>query len=288
MKRTLLLLIQLILPVVLLISCKEENLINAGSRPNANNPNTPGTTTNPSTPNSTTKCYLKSISGKEDFGNYSSSFSYNAKNLLEKEEGDGQTTLCVYDASNRISKITHTDGNAVEIFSYEYDSKGNITKAKYTSTDALLDLPFQEFIYTTNSKGQVEKVTAVTSDEKIEFNLEYDAKSNLKKIILNADKKETILENVSFDDKSNIYANTGLSKVNIPIIIIGSVFGENLSYFLNTNNILSDKTLSVFSTNTTTYKYEYTKDGFPSKMSYIRKVDTDTEKGEEAYSYDCK
>ena len=160
MKRTLLLLIQLILPVVLLISCKEENLINAGSRPNANNPNTPGTTTNPSTPNSTTKCYLKSISGKEDFGNYSSNFSYNAKNQLEKEEGDGQTTLCVYDASNRISKITHTDGNAVEIFSYEYDSKGNLV-----SKTLSFDTAAMVFLYRYNDLGQLKTAVIYTSGE---------------------------------------------------------------------------------------------------------------------------
>ena len=164
-----------------------------------------------------------------------------------------------------------------------------------TTVQVSKNTPFEvlikEYILTNNAAGQVTKVVGVTKDGNIEFTLEYDAKSNLKKIIVLASgKKETLFENLTFDDKTNIYANTGLGKVHIPFVLIGSFFGINLSYYMNTNNVLTDSRVSAFSTDivTTVYTYTYAKEGQPSKMSFVETQGKDKTTGSSTFTYNCK
>ncbi len=257
------------LPLILLISCEEENLINAGSKNTSST--TPGTTTPGTT--TTSKCYVKDITETSGQDTYKTQFTYNAKNFIEKTNNDGVITSYDYDASSRVTKQTIIDGAATETYSYTYDSKGNISNIKYLAKNTPFNILISEYIVSSNANGQITKVTAVTEDGNVDFLFEYDSKNNIKKLIVSADgQKETLIENLTFDDKSNAFANASLGNVEIPYIIIGAFFGQNLTYYMNKNNILTDKFIGIFATEhtTTTYKYEYTKEGFPSKMTYTK------------------
>lgn len=278
-----------ILPFTLLISCEEENLINGGSKSTSNPTSTTGTITTGTTTSS--KCYVKDITEVIGKDTYKTQFTYNTKNLLEKANNDGAITTYEYDANSRVTKQTVVDGTATETYSYTYDSKGNITNIKYVAKNTPIDIFVKEYIITSNSSGQITKVTAVTEDGNVDFLFEYDSKNNVKKLIISANgKKETLIENVMFDDKSNAFLNASLGKVNIPFVIVGAFFGENLTYFMNNNNVLTDKIVGVFTPEaaTTTYKYEYTKEGFSSKMTYVKIIGKDQETGSNSYTYNCK
>lgn len=272
-------------------SCEEEQLIvkGDGTTSGTSGGSTSGSTTGPTS--SSSKCFIKEIIETEDGEKYKNAFTYNAKNLLTSLNQDGAVSTYEYDANNRITKLTMVDGVAVETFTYTYDSKGNMNNIKYSSKNTQISLSVSEYILTSNASGQVTQVTAVNKEDgNIDFLFEYD-KNNLKKISASAGgKKETLLENLTFDTKTSVYANAGLSKAAIPFIIIGLYFGENLTYFMNVNNILTDKVTGVFTGGaaTTTYKYEYTKENVPSKMTYIQVDGTDKYEGSATYSYDCK
>ncbi len=289
MKKPLLLLIISTALLFSLNSCEEENLIAGASTNTGNTTNNPTTGTNTGT--NTPKCYLREVIEVENGDRYTTKLTYNTKNILEKTDNDGAITSYEYDGSGRVSKQIIADGTATETYSYSYDSKGNMTNIKYTAKNTSFNLFITEYKITTSASGQISKVEAVTEDGNVDFLLEYDAKNNIKKVIVDADgRKSTLIENISFDDKSGAYTNAGLKKVEIPFIIVGAFFGENLTYYMNTNNVLSDKTLGVFNTEivNTTYKYEYTKDNLPSKMTFIQIDGTDKYEGSATYSYDCK
>ncbi len=275
-------------------ACEEENLI-SGSTKSTNGTTTPiatpPTTTPPTTTPTGTKCYIKDESGVIDGATYKSVYTFNAKNLLEKVDNDGAINTYGYDANGRITSITIVDGAATETFTYVYDTKGIITNVKYTAKNTPFEVFIKDYTFTSNAAGQVTKVIAATKDGNLEFTLEYDAKSNLKKIIVVVGgTKETLFENLSFDDKPNVYANAGLGKVNIPFLLIGAFFGQNLSHYMNTNNVLTDSRISPFSDDPikTVYTYTYTKEGQPSKMSYVETTGKEKTTGSSNYSYTCK
>ena len=290
MNKKLRLLLIVILSLTLLISCEEENLINGGSKSTSTTvTSTTGTTTTGTTTSS--KCYVKDITEVIGKNTYKTQFTYNTKNLLEKANNDGAITTYDYDASSRVTKQTVVNGTATETYSYTYDSKGNITNIKYVAKNTPIDIFVKEYIITSNTSGQITKVIAVTEDVNVDFLFEYDSKSNVKKLIVSVNgKKETLIENVMFDDKSNAFLNANLAKVNIPFVIVGAFFGENLTYFMNNNNVLTDKIVGVFTPEvaTTTYKYEYTKEGFSSKMTNVKIIGKDQETGVNTYTYNSK
>jgi hypothetical protein len=63
-----------------------------------------------------------------------------------------------------------------------------------------------------------------------------------------------------------------------------------MTNLFNANNILSDNVISFFSgdAEVSNYEYGYTAEGYPSKMTVIRKYDGDTTTEEETYKYNCK
>jgi len=269
-------------------SCEEENLISGASTNTGNTTNNPTTGTN--TGSTTTKCYVKEVIEMEDGETYKNKLAYNTKNLLTTSDQDGALSTYEYDANNRVTKLTQVDGQGVETYLYAYDSKGNMTNIKYSANNTAITLFITEYKLTTNSSGQVSQITAVSEDGNIDFTIEYE-KNNIKRLIASADgQKATLIENVTFDTKTNVFANAGLVKANIPFIIIGAIFGENLTKFVNTNNVLTDKLIGIFSTEpvTTTYKYEYNKDNLPSKMTYLQIDGKDKYEGSATYTYDCK
>lgn len=293
MKKTLLSVIIATLSTFTLLSCGDESgmLANPDATVNPSDPN--GNPGNPSNPNNTPKCYVSEIKNTEDGQSYITKFTYNSKNLLETKDEDGFVTKYQYDANNRITKMIMDDSGVgtVETFSYEYDGKGNMSKVKYDSEGGTAEILVSEYIYTTNAKGQVEKIQAISPDGPIDMILEYDANNNIKKIsATDGAQKITLLENLKFDTKSNVYTNTNLSKAYLPHIILTTLFGINMTYLFNANNILSDSVISFLSgeAEVSTYEYLYTKEGLPSKMTATRKYDGETTKEEETYTYTCK
>src|SRR6218665_114341 len=203
MKKTLLLVIIAALSTFILLSCGKEDIMlaNPNGSTNPSNPNgNPGTPTNPN--NNTPKCYVSEIKNTEDGNSYITKFIYNSKNLLETKDEDGFVTKYEYDANSRITKMV-IEGDGIETFTYEYDSKGNISKVKYNVSESTqFKLVVDEFKFTFNAKGQVEKIEAVSEEDPLDFLLEYDAKNNIKKIIASGGgQKFTLLENVKFEDR---------------------------------------------------------------------------------------
>jgi YD repeat-containing protein len=283
MKKTLLLVIIATLSTCILLSCgKEDELANPKGSTNPNG--------NPGNPSEKSKCYITELRTSEKGETHTTTFTYNAKNLLEsKNDDDGKTTY-EYDANNRITKM-NLNSLGVETFTYEYDSKGTMTKIKYDEKDAELSIDISEYILSTNAKGQVDKVQGVTSDGPLNFLLEYDAKGNITKVIMDDEgDKYTLIQNLKFDDKSNVYLNLNLAKAHIPHVIVGALFGVNTTFLVNINNVLSDTVISFIFGDVvnTTYDYGYTTEGFPSKMTSQSKVSGETQKTEETYIYTCK
>lgn len=288
MKKLLLLLALSTVSLLTLDSCEEENLIAGASTNTGSTTNNPTTGTN--TGSTATKCYIKEIIEIEDGETYKNKLAYNTKNLLTTSDQDGALSTYEYDANNRVTKLTQVDGQGVETYTYTYDSKGNMTNIKYAAKNTPITLFVTEYKLTTNASGQISQLTAVTEDGNIDFIFEYD-KNNIKKLIASANgEKSTLIENLTFDTKTNVFANAGLMKANIPFIIIGAIFGENMTKFVNANNVLTDKQISIFSPDaiTTTYKYEYTKENLPSKMTYLQTDGKDKYEGSATYTYECK
>ncbi|RYU95567.1 hypothetical protein [Emticicia agri] len=292
MKKTLLSVIIATLSTFALLSCDDEGGMLANPAGiNSSDPNgNPGNPNNPNNPNTTPKCYVSEIKNTEDGTSYVTKFTYNSKNLLEsRDETDGKTSF-EYDANNRITKM-NLNSPGIETFTYEYDSKGNMSKIKYFAEGGVLEIDISEYLLTTNAKGQVTKVQAIGEDGALDFFFEYDANNNITKIIFDdGEDKYTLVQNLKFDNKSNAFLNTNLSKAHIPHIIIGALFGVNTTSLFNTNNVLSDSAFSFFQGEevTTTYDYGYTAEGFPSKMTAMRKSGGETQKEETTYIYTCK
>lgn len=286
MKKKLLLVIIATLPALMLLSCGKEDVIladpNGGSKPT--DPNSGG--------NNAKKCYVSEMKFTEDGVVKITKFNYNSKNLLEsREESDGKTTF-EYDANNRITKM-NLYSKGIENFTYEYDSKGNMSKIKYYAEGAEIVVGISEYILSTNAKGQVDKIKAISTEDEETFDLflEYDANNNITKLILDdGEEKLTLIQNFKFDNKSNIFLNTNLSKAHIPHVILGAFFGVNTTSLFNANNVLSDSAFSFFTNEeiTTTYDYGYTTEGFPSRMTASRKTGGETEKEEQTFTYTCK
>lgn len=287
MKKFLLLLIIAAFSTFIMVSCKEDVILA--------NPDGTGKTNNPGGTNgnngsNTKKCYLNEMVYTSDEVEYKTIFKYNSQNLLESKDEDGDITNYEYDSNGLLTKmVINSDGK--ETFQYQYDAKGNITKVKYDAQNTFFSLSFSEYIYTTNAKGLVEKIQGVSEEGNLDFIFEYDNKSNIKKVMVDIGTgKQTVLENISFDDKSNVFLNSNISKHSLPLIIAGVMFGENMTYYYNSNNITSSSALVFFSgeMESLTYKYEYTPEGFPSKMTATRKSSSETYNEQETYTYNCK
>lgn len=265
-------------------------------------------------------------------------FTYNAKNLLISQLDGDKGWKYEYDDKDLIIKITANE-EGEEIIKYEYDSKGNISKAIYDLKDRFFSM-HEEFVYTVNPNGQVEKITVISEEEEIDegdidngednggdeeediedngedsgeeegeedggerkgfrkksegedFFIEYDAKNNIKKISIEEDgKRITLLENISFDDKPNAYTNAKISNAYFPHIILGVIFGGNYTTYFNANNVLSDRVISSLAEIEikTTYKYEYNKEGYVSKLkASIIVPGQSPQEAEQTFTYICK
>jgi uncharacterized protein YkuJ len=289
MKKTLLLVIIATLSIFILVSCGKEDVPLANPDGKPIDPNANGNNGNPNPNPTAKKCYVNEILFVDDEEKYTAKFTYNSKNLLEtKVEGESSTSY-QYDTNNRLTKMAISEDGGVELFMYDYDEKGNILKVKYSSEGKPFTITWSEFVYTTNTKGQVEKIQVKTEEGPADYLFEYDG-SNIKKVMVsNGTKKLTFIENLKFDTQSNVYLNTNLSKAYLPHILMGTIFGVNMTHFFNANNILSAKVTDFTGgVETSTYNYGYNAEGYPSKMNAVRVYDGDTTKEEQNYTYSCK
>lgn len=232
-------------------------------------------------------CYLK----EADHGHgVIYNLTYNTKNQLISFDGFPDFNQISYE-NNLPKKVTSSFDESYYII-YEYDTQGNLTLINFVGKDSRnKPFEFKSKVYS-NTKKQIERIdlTLPVFDEILVTKLEYDANSNIKKIYLVENgKNKLLLENISFDDKKSPYLNTPLSNMMIYFTIFSaSIGGENTTYFHNKNNATSTKIYNDNGDILYSYKYDYTADGYPSKIKVSKKQSGKEEPHEENYTYTCK
>ena len=232
-------------------------------------------------------CYLK----EADHGHgVIYNLTYNTKNQLISFDGFPDFNQISYE-NNLPKKVTSSFDESYYII-YEYDTQGNLTLINFVGKDSRnKPFEFRSKVYS-NTKKQIERIdlTLPVFDEIIVTKLEYDANSNIKKIYLVENgKNKLLLENISFDDKKSPYLNTPLGNMMIYFTIFSaSIGGENTTYFHNKNNATSTKIYNDNGDILYSYKYDYTADGYPSKIKVSKKQSGKEEPHEENYTYTCK
>lgn len=232
-------------------------------------------------------CYLK----EADHGHgVIYNLSYDTKSQLISFDGFPDFNQITYE-NNLPKKVTSSFDESYYI-TYEYDTKGNLSLINFLGKDSR-DKPFEfkSKVYT-NTKKQIERIdlTMPVFDEILATTFEYDANSNIKKMYLVENgKNKLLLENLSFDDKKSPYINTPLNNLMMYFTIFSATIGgENTTYFQNKNNATSTKIYNGNGDMTFTYNYEYTADGYASKVKVIKKQNGKEESHEESYTYTCK
>jgi len=232
-------------------------------------------------------CYLKDA----DHGHgVIYNLSYNAQNQLIAFDGFPDFNKINYE--NSLPKKVYSSFDESYFITYEYDSKGNLTLINFLGKDSR-DKPFEfkSKVYT-NTKKQIERIdlTMPVFDEVLVTTFEYDANSNIKKMFLVENgRNKLLLENLSFDDKKSPYVNTPLNNLMMYFTIFSATIGgENTTYFQNKNNATSTKIYNDSGDMTYTYKYEYTADGYASKVKVSKKQNSKEESHDESYNYTCK
>lgn len=232
-------------------------------------------------------CYLKDA----DHGHgVIYNLSYNTNNQLITFDGFPDFNQINYEKN--IPKKVFSSFDESYYITYEYDANGNLTLINFLGKDSR-DKPFEfkSKVYT-NTKKQIQRVdlTMPVFDEILTTKFEYDANSNIKKIFLAENGKDKlILENTGFDDKKSPYTNTPLNNLMMYFTIFSATIGgENTTYFQNKNNATSTKIYNENGDMTFTYKYEYTADGYASKVKVTKKQNNKEESHDENFTYTCK
>ena len=232
-------------------------------------------------------CYLKDA----DHGHgIIYNLNYDTKNQLISLDGFPDFNQINYE-NNLPQKVISSFDESYYI-TYEYDTKGNLSLINFLGKDSRAK-PFElkSKVYT-NTKKQIEKIDLIMPvfDEALVTIFEYDANSNIKKMYLVENgKNKLLLENLSFDDKKSPYINTPLNNLMMYFTIFSATIGgENTTYFQNKNNATSTKIYNDSGDMTYTYKYEYTPDGYASKVKVVKKQNGKEESHDESYNYTCK
>lgn len=232
-------------------------------------------------------CYLKDA----DHGHgVIYNLSYNANNQLITFDGFPDFNQINYE-KNLPKKVSSSFDESYYI-TYEYDANGNLNLINFLGKDSR-DKPFEfkSKVYS-NAKKQIQRVDLIMPvfDEVLITKFEYDANSNIKKMFLVENGKDKlILENIGFDDKKSPYINTPLNNLMMYFTIFSATIGgENTTYFQNKNNATSTKIYNENGDMTFTYNYEYTADGYASKVKVTKKQNGKEESHQESYTYTCK
>ncbi len=232
-------------------------------------------------------CYLK----EADHGHgVVYNLSYNTKNQLIAFDGFPDFNQISYE--NNLPKKVASSFDESYYITYDYDSKEILSLINFLGKDSRgKPFEFSSKVYT-NTKQQIERIdlTMPVFDNILVTTFEYDANNNIKKMyLLENGKNRLLLENLSFDDKKSPYINTPLNNLTIYFTIFSATIGsENTTYFQNKNNVTSTRIYNDNGDITYTYKYEYTPDGYASKVKVTKKQNDKEETYDESYNYTCK
>ncbi|MCU0323757.1 MAG: hypothetical protein MUF45_00685 [Spirosomaceae bacterium] len=234
-------------------------------------------------------CVLESIyrGGEHGFGY---SFEYNKENRMTRifEFADFDSISYV---NNLPFKAINTNNSLYQIL-FEYNNAKLLSGVKFEGKDGQ-GRPFSYFTkYTTNTLNQITRVELSLSTFETPFiaNITYDKKGNILKITSpNNGREITLVENLQFDDKSNPFAETYSDKILMYFIIYSAATGgNNLTFFVNKNNLIKSRINTPDGVVETKFEYEYSKDGLPLKSQINHNGGRMTEKSEETYTYKCQ
>jgi hypothetical protein len=232
-------------------------------------------------------CYLKTADhGRGVLYN----FTYNSKNQLTNIDGFPDFDLLVYENDLPVKAINSFDKSYH--IEYSYDANKVLSQINFVGVDSR-NKPYEyKSKVHSNSKKQIDGIdlSLPVFDQIIVTKLEYDANSNLKKIIIVENGvSKTVLENLSFDNKKSPYLNTPISNVTLYFTIFSAIIGsENITYFSNKNNVTSTKIYTDSGPIIFSYKNEYNDNDYASKVNVTKTVKGKDEIYQEIFTYDCK
>lgn len=232
-------------------------------------------------------CYLKTADhGRGILYN----FTYDSKKLPTNIDGFPDFDKLVYE--NGLPKKAINSFDKSYTIEFSYDGNGLLTLINFVGVDSRnKPYEFKSKVYS-NTKKQVDRIdlSLPVFDQVIVTKLEYDANSNIKKIIIVENGvSKTILENLSFDNKKSPYLNTPIGNAMLYFTVFSAIIGsENITYFSNKNNVTSAKVYNDSGQITYTYKNEYNSDDFLSKAKITKTVKGKDEIYQENFTYDCK
>lgn len=234
-------------------------------------------------------CVLESIyrGGEHGFGY---SFEYNKENRMTRifEFADFDSISYV---NNLPFKAINTSNNLYQIL-FEYNNSKLLSGIRFEGKDGQ-GRPFSYFTkYTTNALNQIIRVDLSLSTFETPFvaNISYDKNGNISKITSPINGKETtLIENLEFDNKTNPFAETYSDKILMYFIVYSAATGgNNLTFFVNKNNIVKSRINTPDGFVETKFEYEYSKNGLPVKTLFNHSGGQMTEKNEETYTYKCQ
>ncbi len=235
-------------------------------------------------------CNLESIyqGGNHGFG---FSFNINAKKEMTRIFEFPDFDSLQYQNNLPVKAINTR--NKLFQFIYDYDTKGLIKGMRFEGKDGNGKVFSNVTNYTTNAKNQIERVelTLATYPVPLKANIVYDANGNISKVISTSFGKEVVLvENMLFDTKYSPFANYKMDKIMMYFIVyMASTGGNNLTVFVNKNNVLKSRIRNIDGTYTEfNYTYTYSKDGFPIKSSIKINEGGNITSTENTYAYFCK
>lgn len=232
-------------------------------------------------------CYLKNAD--QGYG-VIYNLGYNSQDQLTSFDGFPDFNKINYE--NSLPKKVFSSFDQSFFINYDYDSKGNLTFFNVQVKDNQnKPFEFKSKVYT-NTKQQIEKIDLRMPgfDTILSTVFEYDYNNNIKKMYqVQNGKNKLLLENLSFDDKKSPYTNTPLKNLMMySTILKANIDGENTTYFQNKNNVTMAKIYTDSGEMTYTYKYEYTVEGFASKVKVVKKQNGIEGSHYTSYTYICK
>ncbi|RYU94040.1 hypothetical protein [Emticicia agri] len=216
-------------------------------------------------------------------------FDYDTKKLMTSLEGFADFDRISYENGLPVKAENSRDKSYYILF--QYDAKGGLSTINFVGKDSAgKPFEFKSNAYV-NTKKQVERINLSLPifEDILETTITYDKAGNVAKIsIIKDGKTNTLLENLSFDDKNSPYLGLPLSNVMLYFVIFSASVGtENTTYFINKNNVTSAKVYSINGDISYNYQYDYNDKKFPTKTRITRKYNGKDENYHESFSYNC-
>ncbi|MGL4630163.1 MAG: hypothetical protein ACRCVT_03070 [Leadbetterella sp.] len=162
-----------------------------------------------------------------------------------------------------------------------FDVTSNGTKKSYSST------------MSSNSDGSIDTFTLYwpTFKDYPKVKFIYDGKGNVSEIKLIGDDNKTLLKNTGFGEKKSPYYKNKMIGQVLSYFMVYNILagGENLTYFINKNNVTQS---IIYSGNENiNFKYDYknsfNENGYPGKLSQTRFTNKESKITEQTFVYEC-